>query len=135
MRVDRIGFFLLMIFLAACAKEDRRHLRGVSVEMGPALIPAGSSATRSAAEGQMLYTVTATLPEGLQLYKSWKLPVLVDNTGVRHRAITSTIDDNSNGTSVFAATFEVPENSQADVLEEGRYSIDFKRSLVTERKK
>src|SRR6476619_871415 len=101
---------VLMIPAAGCAKNDqqrgRQYLRGVSEEMGNALIPAGSNTQRMAAEGQMLHTLTATLPDGLVPDNSWQRPELVDNTGVRHQMITSWISTSSNGPSVFSATFE-----------------------------
>jgi hypothetical protein len=133
--VRPLSAFLLVILAAGCAKNDRQHLRGVSVQVGNALTPVGSNAPRIAAEGQMLYTLTATLPEGLVPDDSWQRPELVDNTGARHRMITASMSNSSNGPSVFAATFEIPADRQAGVVEVGRYSIDITHSLVTERKK
>jgi len=127
--------FLLMIVATACAKNDRQHLRGVSVEMGNALTPVGSTTTRIAAEGQMLYNLTATLPDGLVPDDSWQRPELVDTTGARHRMIATSMSKSSNGPSVFAATFEIPADRQAGIVEVGRYSIDITHGLVTERKK
>jgi hypothetical protein len=49
--------------------------------------------------------------------------------------ITSSTSNSSNGPSVFAATFEIPADRQGEVVEVGRYAIDFTHSLVTERKK
>jgi hypothetical protein len=83
--VRTFAVLLLMIPAAGCAKNDRQHLRGVSVQMGNTLTPVGSNAPRIAAEGQMLYTLTATLPDGLVPDDSWQRPELVDNAGVRHQ--------------------------------------------------
>ena len=132
-RLRKLAFLLMIV--AACAKSDRQHLRGVSVEMGNALTPVGSNTTHVAAEGQMLYTLTATLPDGLVPDDSWQHPELVDDTGTRHRMIASSMVKSSNGPSVFAATFEIPADRQAGVVEVGRYSIDITHSLITERKK
>ncbi|HEY4640457.1 MAG TPA: hypothetical protein VII75_03870 [Thermoanaerobaculia bacterium] len=137
--VYTLAMFPLMVLAAGCAKNDRQpdrqHLRSTSVEMGNALTPVASNAPRIAAEGQMLYTLTATLPYGVVPDDTWQRPVLVDNTGARHRMITASMSNSSNGPSVFAATFEIPADRQPGLVEVGRYSIDFTHSLVTERKK
>jgi hypothetical protein len=128
----------LMILATGCAKDDSReqkHLHGVSVETGNVLTPVGSNAPRIAAEGQMLYTLTATLPDGLVPDDSWQRSELVDNAGTRHRMLTASMSKSSNGPSVFAATFEIPADRQAGVVEVGRYTIDSAHSLITERKK
>ena len=105
------------------------------MDMGDALTPVGSNVQRTAAEGQTLYTLTATLPDGLVPDDSWLRPELVDNTGARHQMISASMSINGNGPSVFAATFEIPADRKPRVVEAGRYSIDITRSLVTERKK
>lgn len=128
---------LTMVFLAFCARDGKhhagaQHLRSVGIQSGNGLVPAGSRTAIRAKDGHMLYTLSATLPPGLDIRDDWQQPVLLDDTGSRHRFISSSLIVSDDDPMKIAATFEVPNGRRPQVMIVGKYRIDFTQSLITD---
>jgi hypothetical protein len=108
------------------------------MKTGNVLVPAGSSIGVRAREGHTLFTISLTLPAGVDVRDGWARPMLRNSSGVSaHRFIGSalSVSGDPKEPQRIDATFEIPKDHQPQTLIVGNYELDFVRGRVINRER
>lgn len=133
MDLQKVVTWVMVIALTvtACTRNDPTRLRGIAITSGyPNL---GTEAEpRYPKEGQMFYTLTATLPDSVEPDTLRGTPEVPGDAGAEY--ITSSLSHGTSSPTVYSVTFSAAQSQRPYLVRTGKWEIDFTRGTLVERK-